>query len=47
MENLNKIRVCVCEYTNKPVVQERFGDEWVCIHGDSEQEDLELIKQYK
>ena len=44
---INKIRVCVCEHTNKLVVQERFSDGWICMHGDNEQEDLELIKQYK
>jgi len=42
MEN---IRVSVCEHTGNPVVQEKFGKEWVCMHGDNEQEDIELIKK--
>ena len=45
MDNLENIRITVCEHTNKPVVQEIFNNEWVCLHGDTEQDDLELIKQ--
>jgi len=42
MEN---IRVSICEHTGKPVIQEKFSEEWLCIHGESEEEDLELIKK--
>ena len=44
MEN---VRVRVCSHTNKPVVQEKFGEEWVCMHGENEKEDLKLIKKVK
>jgi len=43
----NNLRIEVCEYTNKPVVQERFGEEWVCIHDETREEELENIKQVK
>jgi hypothetical protein len=43
----DKIRIEVCEHTNKPVVQERFGEEWVCIHDETREEELENIKQVK
>jgi hypothetical protein len=46
MDNLNNIRVCICEHTEKPVVQGKFGNEWVCLHGDTEQEDVELINKF-
>lgn len=43
----NNLRIEVCEHTNKPVVQERFGEEWVCIHDETREEELENIKQVK
>lgn len=42
MEN---VRVSICSHTNKLVVQEKFGKEWVCMHGANEKEDLELINK--
>jgi hypothetical protein len=42
MEN---VRIAKCEHTNKLVVQEKFGDEWLCMHGENDQEDLELINK--
>jgi len=42
---VDNIRIEVCEYTNRPVVQERFGQEWVCIHDETEKEELENIKK--
>lgn len=44
---MKNIRIAKCEHTNKPVVQEKFGEEWVCIHGDNEKEDIKLIKKVK
>ena len=41
----NNLRIEVCEYTNRPVVQERFGKEWICIHEDTREQELENIKQ--
>lgn len=41
----NNLRIEVCEYTNRPVVQERFGKEWICIHDETREEELENIKQ--
>jgi lactam utilization protein B len=44
MEN---VRIVICEHTGKPVVQERFDKEWICIHGDTDQEDMELVNKIK
>ena len=44
MEN---VRVVICEHTGKPVVQERFDEEWICIHGDTDKEDMELVNKIK
>lgn len=44
---INNLRIEVCEYTNKPIVQQKFGDEWICIHDGSREEELENIKQVK
>jgi hypothetical protein len=46
MDNLNNNRVCICEHTQKPVVQEKIGNEWICLYGDTEQEDVELINKF-
>lgn len=46
MEN-NKIRVGFCEYTQNKVVQEKFGEEWVCIHDETREEELENINKVK
>lgn len=43
----NNLRIEVCKHTNRPVVQERFGEEWVCIHDETRKEELENIKQVK
>lgn len=44
MEESN-LRIEVCEHTNKPIVQEKFGEEWVCIHEDTRKQELNNIKQ--
>jgi len=44
MEKSN-LRIEVCEHTNKPIVQEKFGEEWVCIHEDTRKQELDNIKQ--
>ena len=44
MEESN-LRIEVCEHTNKPIVQEKFGKEWVCIHDETREQELENIKQ--
>ena len=43
----NKVRVGFCEHTQKEVVQEKFGDEWICIHEETREQELENIKQVK
>lgn len=45
--NLENLRIHVCEHTNKPVIQEKFGEEWVCMHGENDNEDIELINKVK
>ena len=45
--NMKNVRVSICNHTNKLVVQEKFGKEWVCMHGANEKEDLKLIKKVK
>jgi hypothetical protein len=42
MEN---VRIVICEHTGKPVVQEKFDKEWLCLHGDTDQEDMELVNK--
>lgn len=44
MEN---VRIAKCEHTSKLVVQEKFGEEWVCMHGENDKEDVELINKVK
>lgn len=44
---MKNVRVSICSHTNKLVVQEKFGKEWVCMHGENEKEDLKLIKKVK
>lgn len=43
----NNIRIGFCEHTQNEVVQEKFGEEWVCIHDETRNEELENIKQVK
>ena len=43
----NKVRVAVCEHTQQEVVQEKFGNEWVCIHEDTREQELENINKLK
>jgi hypothetical protein len=47
MDIENKVRVGFCEHTQNEVVQEKFGDEWICIHEDTREQELENIKQVK
>jgi hypothetical protein len=42
---LDNLRIGFCEHTNRPVVQEKFGEEWVCIHSETEEQELEDIKE--
>jgi len=44
---MNLIRVEVCEHTQEEVVQEKFGNEWVCIHEDTREQELENINKLK
>lgn len=39
------VRVATCKHTGKEIVQEKFGNEWVCMHSDTEEEDLKKIKK--
>jgi hypothetical protein len=41
--NLDNLRIHFCEYTNREVVQEKFSDEWICIHEETEEQELENI----
>ena len=41
MENL---RVGICSHTQTEVVQQKFGEEWVCIHDDTREQELENIR---
>lgn len=43
----NKVRVGFCEHTQTKVVQEKFGKEWVCIHEDTREQELENINKVK
>lgn len=43
----DKVRIGFCEHTETEVVQERFGNEWVCIHDETRQEELENIINVK
>ena len=43
----NKLRVEFCEHTQTKVVQEKFGEEWVCIHEDTREQELESINKVK
>lgn len=42
---VQKIKIGFCEHTQTEVVQEKFGDEWVCIHDETREQELENIKQ--
>jgi hypothetical protein len=42
----DKLRIKVCEHTNRPVVQQKFGEEWVCIHDETKEEEEENINKY-
>lgn len=44
---LDNLRIEVCEHTNRPVVQQKFGEEWVCIHDETQEEELENINNVK
>jgi hypothetical protein len=41
----NKVRIGFCEHTQTEVVQEKFGEEWVCIHEDTREKELENIRK--
>ena len=41
----NKVRIGFCEYTQNEVVQEKFGEEWICIHEDTREQELENINK--
>ena len=43
----NKVRVGFCEHTQTEVVQEWWGEEWVCIHEDTREQELESINNVK
>lgn len=43
----DKVRIGFCEHTKTEIVQERFGDEWVCIHDETREEELENINNVK
>jgi hypothetical protein len=42
----NKIKIGFCEHTQNEVIQEKFGEEWICIHEDTRDQELESIKHY-
>lgn len=44
---VDKVRIAFCEHTQNEVVQEKFGEEWVCIHDDTREEELENIEEVK
>jgi hypothetical protein len=46
-KNMENVRIAKCEHTSKLVVQEKFGEEWVCMHGENDKEDVELINKVK
>lgn len=41
----NKVRIGFCEHTQNKVVQEKFVDEWICIHEDTREQELATIKK--
>lgn len=43
----NNVRIAICEYTQTKIVQEKFGDEWICIHEETREEELENIINVK
>jgi hypothetical protein len=43
----NNIRIGFCEHTQNEVVQEKFGEEWLCIHDETREQELENIKEIK
>ena len=43
----DKVRIGFCEHTKKEVVQEKFGDEWVCMHEETEEQEQENINKVK
>jgi len=43
----DKVRIGFCEHTQKEIVQEKFGDEWICIHDETREEELENINNVK
>ena len=43
----NEIRIGFCEHTQNEVVQEKFGEEWVCIHDETREQELENINEVK
>ena len=52
---LSNVRVGFCKYTNREVVQEKYHghsdglneDGWICMHEDTEEEELENIIKLK
>lgn len=45
--NTDNLRISVCEHTQKEVVQQKFGEEWVCLHEETEEEDLRSVEEFK
>lgn len=41
------LRLVICKHTKEEIVQEKFGDEWVCLHGDTKEDDLKLVEKFK
>jgi len=39
----NQVRIDFCEHTQTQIVQEKFEEEWVCIHDNTREEELENI----
>jgi hypothetical protein len=47
-ENKSKnIRISVCLYTNKNVIQNFIGNEWICLHSDSVELDVKYADEFK
>lgn len=44
---MKNVKITICKYTKKPIVQEKFGNEWVCVHFDTAREDREHVNKVK
>jgi hypothetical protein len=42
-----KLRVGICEITGREVIQTQEGDEWMCLHNNTLEQDAEEVKQFK